>query len=86
MTVVRRSIIASASTVIIALLMLSVAQLNSTKSSGPVLAIGVAVGMFSMLTLLPALLVTFPRGVFWPYRPSYGSAEPTTRGVWARVG
>jgi RND superfamily putative drug exporter len=65
---------------------LSVAELNSTASLGPVLAIGVAVGMLVMITLLPALLVTFPRGVFWPYRPTYGSAEPTTRGLWARVG
>src|SRR6266702_8474584 len=80
------AIIASGATVIVSLLVLSVAELTSTKSLGPVLAIGVAVGMFSMLTLLPALLVTFPRGVFWPYRPSYGSAEPTTRGLWARVG
>ena len=42
--------------------------------------------MVSMLTLLPALMVAFPRGVFWPYRPVYGSAEPTYRGMWARVG
>src|SRR2546423_4593039 len=80
------AIIASGSTVIVALLALSVAELNSTKSLGPVLAIGVAVGMLAMITLLPALLVTFPRGVFWPYRPAYGSPEPTTRGLWARVG
>ena len=80
------AIIASGSTVIVALLMLSAGEVNSTRSLGPVLAIGVAVGMFSMLTLLPALLVTFPRGVFWPYRPTYGSAEPTYRGMWARVG
>jgi putative drug exporter of the RND superfamily len=88
-TALRRAgpaIIASAATVVVALLTLSVAELNSTKSLGPVLAIGVAVGMFVMITLLPALLVTFPRGVFWPYRPTYGSAEPTTRGLWARVG
>jgi RND superfamily putative drug exporter len=88
-TALRRAgpaIIASGSTVIIALLMLSFAQLGSTKGLGPVLAIGVAVGMLSMLTLLPALLVSFPRGVFWPYKPRYGSAEPTTRGLWARVG
>jgi RND superfamily putative drug exporter len=80
------AIIASGATVIVSLLVLSAAELNSTKSLGPVLAIGVAVGMLSMLTLLPALLVIFPRGVFWPYRPTYGSAEPTTRGLWARVG
>jgi putative drug exporter of the RND superfamily len=80
------AIIASASTVIIALLMLSFAELNSTKGLGPVLAIGVAAGVAATLTLLPALLVIFPRGVFWPYRPAYGSSEPTTRGLWARVG
>jgi RND superfamily putative drug exporter len=80
------AIIASGATVIVSLLVLSAAELASTQSLGPVLAIGVGVGMFSMLTLLPALLVICPRGVFWPYRPSYGSAEPTTRGLWARVG
>ena len=56
------AIIASASTVIIALLTLSAAELNSTSSLGPVLAIGVAVGLLVMITLLPALLVIFPRG------------------------
>ena len=88
-TALRRAgpaIIASASTVIISLLVLLVAELNSTKSLGPVLAIGVGAGVLVMITLLPALLVTFPRGVFWPYRPTYGSSEPTTRGMWARVG
>jgi RND superfamily putative drug exporter len=80
------AIIASGSTVIVAMLTLSVAELNSTKSLGPVLAIGVAVGMLAMITLLPALLVISPRGIFWPYKPVYGSPEPTTRGLWARVG
>jgi putative drug exporter of the RND superfamily len=80
------AIIASAATVILALLTLFAADLQSTKDLGPVLAIGVAVGLLVMITLLPALLVIFPRGVFWPYRPSYGSAEPTATGLWARVG
>jgi RND superfamily putative drug exporter len=80
------AIIASASTVILALLTLYAAELTSTKDLGPVLAIGVAVGMVAMLTLLPALLVACPRGVFWPSRPTYGSSEPTARGMWARVG
>ena len=80
------AIVASASTVILALMTLFTAELNSTKDLGPVLAIGVAVGLLVMISLLPALLVIFPRGVFWPYRPSFGSAEPTNRGVWARIG
>src|SRR5262249_47505982 len=80
------AIIASGATVIVSLLVLSAAELASTKSLGPVLAIGVAVGMFPRLPLLPALLVISPGGIFGPSRPSYGSAEPTTRGLWARVG
>jgi len=80
------AIIASAATVILSLLCLLVAELNSTKSLGPVMAVGIAVGLFAMLTLLPALLVIFGRWMFWPLRPTLGSAEPTERGLWARTG
>jgi len=80
------AIIASASTVILSLLCLLVAELNSTKSLGPVMAIGVGVGLLAMITLLPALLVIFGRWMFWPLRPTLGSAEPTERGLWARIG
>ncbi|HEY1916512.1 MAG TPA: MMPL family transporter [Streptosporangiaceae bacterium] len=80
------AIIASAGTVILSLLTLSVAELNSTKSLGPVLAIGVGVALISMMTLLPALLVIFGRWIFWPVKPAHGSAEPTTKGIWAGVG
>jgi RND superfamily putative drug exporter len=80
------AIIASAGTVILSLLTLTVAELNSTKGMGPVLAIGVAVALTAMITLLPALLVIFGRWIFWPARPKYGSPEPTSRGLWARVG
>ncbi len=80
------AIIASAGTVIVSLLTLTVAELNSTKGMGPVLAIGVVVGLLAMITLLPALLVICGRWVFWPKRPAYGSPEPTIRGLWARAG
>ena len=80
------AIIASGATVILSLLTLLVAELASTKSLGPVMAIGVAVGLCAMITLLPALLVIFGRWIFWPRRPTLGSAEPTERGLWARIG
>jgi RND superfamily putative drug exporter len=80
------AIIASGTTVILSLLVLLVAELNSTKSLGPVMAIGIGVGLCAMVTLLPALLVIFGRWLFWPVRPRYGTAEPTERGVWARIG
>jgi RND superfamily putative drug exporter len=80
------AIIASAGTVIVSLLALTIAQLNSTKSLGPVLAIGVGVALLAMMTLLPALLVIFGRWMFWPVKPTYGTEEPTTKGFWARIG
>ena len=80
------AIIASGSTAILSLLCLLVAELNSTKSLGPVMAIGIAVGLCAMLTLLPALLVIFGRWLFWPVRPTLGSPEPTERVLWARIG
>lgn len=80
------AIFASAATVAVGMLCLSFADLNSTAGLGPVLAIGVAVTMLVMITLLPALLVICGRWVFWPKRPAYRSAEPTANGLWARVG
>ena len=81
------AIIASGATVIVALLTLFAARAELDEEPGA----GARdrrrrSACSSMLTLLPALLVICPRGVFWPYRPTYGSAEPTTRGLWARVG
>jgi RND superfamily putative drug exporter len=80
------AIIASAATVVVGLMCLSFADLNSTASLGPVLAVGVAVTLLVMVTLLPALLVIVGRWIFWPVRPTFGSAEPTQSGFWARVG
>ncbi len=80
------AIIASGATVIIGLLCLLFAQMNSTSSLGPVTAAGITVALLVMLTLLPALLVIAGRWVFWPLIPHYGDAEPNERGIWARVG
>jgi RND superfamily putative drug exporter len=80
------AIIASAGTVIAGMLCLLVAESADISGLGPVAAIGIAVGLLAMITLLPALLVICGRWVFWPLRPRYGSDEPTARGVWARIG
>ncbi|MGZ5404701.1 MAG: MMPL family transporter, partial [Nocardioides sp.] len=80
------AILASAATVAVGMLCLVFADLNSTAGLGPVNAIGIAVTFLVMVTLLPALLVCCGRWVFWPKRPAFGSPEPTTTGLWARVG
>ncbi len=80
------AIVASAATVAVGMLCLLVAQSNATRGLGPVAAIGIGVGLLAMITLLPALLVIFGRWIFWPMRPKLGSADPSSRGLWARTG
>ena len=80
------AIIASGLTVVTGMLCLLAAESNDISGLGPVAAVGVAIGLTAMITLLPALLVVFGRWIFWPVKPRYGSAEPTSRGIWARVG
>ncbi|MDT5038711.1 MAG: putative drug exporter of the superfamily [Micromonosporaceae bacterium] len=80
------AIIASAGTVVVGMLCLLLAETNATKGLGPVSAIGIVVGLGVTLTLLPAMLVTVGRWIFWPARPTFGSAEVTVTGIWARIG
>ncbi len=77
-----RAIAASAGTVIAAMLVLLLADLESTRWLGPILAIGVAVMLAAALTLLPAALSLLGRRALWPVRDS-GAGEGSRR--WARV-
>ncbi|MFD7845529.1 MMPL family transporter [Nocardia sp. NPDC059764] len=77
-TAIRRAgpaIAASAITVAVSLLCLVVADLNSTKSLGPVMATGVLVSFAVLTTLYPALLVLCGRWIFWPAAPRFGDPE-----------
>jgi RND superfamily putative drug exporter len=58
-------ILASAVTVILGLLCLTFADLNSTAGLGPVCAIGIACTVVAMLTFLPAMLLFIGRFVHW---------------------
>ncbi|MEU9786189.1 MMPL family transporter [Streptomyces phaeochromogenes] len=80
------AVLASGATVVLSMLVLLAAEMNSTRGLGPVAAIGVAVALAAMMTLFPALLVIFGRWIFWPVIPHFGSSDPTESGVWARMG
>ncbi|MFD5341332.1 MMPL family transporter [Streptomyces hawaiiensis] len=80
------AVLASGATVVLSMLVLLAAEMNSTSGLGPVAAIGVAVALVAMMSLFPALLVIFGRWIFWPVIPHHGSPDPTDRGVWARTG
>jgi RND superfamily putative drug exporter len=79
------AVVASAGTVILALLTLLAAVLTANRTLGVAAAIGVAVALLFGLVVLPAALVCLPRGIFWPFVPRLGSDDPTTRGLWSRV-
>jgi RND superfamily putative drug exporter len=85
----RRPLAASAGTVIAAMLVLLVADLESTHWLGPVLAIGIAVMLAAAFTLLPALLSILGERAFWPAATNPSKAtdsEASDRlGVWERV-
>src|SRR4051794_1072749 len=85
------AILASGLTVIVALLTLTLAEVNATAGLGPIGAMGVFLAMVSMLTMLPALLVVCGRRAFWspfldtiPHVGDPGTDE--THGAWRRIG
>lgn len=59
---------ASAGTVIAAMLVLLLADLESTRWLGPTLAIGIAAMLAAAFTLFPALLAVLGERAFWPAR------------------
>jgi putative drug exporter of the RND superfamily len=80
------AVLSSGGTVVAAMLVLLVADLDSTRSLGPVLAAGIAVTMLAGLTLLPALLAILGRRSYWPAIPRVGDGDPGGSRVWRRVG
>jgi RND superfamily putative drug exporter len=80
------AILASGGTVVLSLLTLLFAQLTGNRALGIACATGVVIAMVFALVVLPAALVLFGRGLFWPYVPKFGSRDASATGIWARLG
>lgn len=81
------AIVASGLTVAVALLALTLAEVNGTAGLGPIGAMGVAIAMVVMLTFLPAVLVLVGPRPFWPFVPRFGGpGADETQGAWRRIG
>ena len=74
------AILSAGAIVIVAMLVLALADFNATREMGPILALGVAVMVVAGLTLLPALLATLGRRAFWPAVRGRGRA-PCQQGL-----
>jgi RND superfamily putative drug exporter len=79
---VGESITASAGTVVVALLSLTLATFGIYHDLGIPLAIGIVVMLAAGLTFLPALLTVLGRALFWP---SKTVPRPHADGVWGRI-
>ncbi len=80
------AIIASGGTVTLALLTLSFADLAGNRSLGLVCATGIVIAMIAALGVLPAAMVVFGRGLFWPFVPKFGGVNKSQSGLWAKLG
>ena len=78
---------ASALTTIAGLAMMAFADFEIFRATGPILGVGLAVGLLASITFLPALVVLFGRHLFWPARGiTTVSVENTRSGrFWGRV-
>jgi RND superfamily putative drug exporter len=80
------AILASGGTVALALLTLSFAELGQNRALGIVCASGIVVAMIAALGVLPAAIVVFGRGLFWPFVPKLGGINKADTGWWAKLG
>ena len=80
------AILASGSTVAVALALLLFAEIEGRQVLGLVAAVGIVVAMIAGLLVLPAALVIFPRGIFWPLVPKFGGVNRNDKSLWAKLG
>lgn len=80
------AVLASGGTVVLALLTLLFAELGGNRTLGLVIAGGVVMAMFAALVVLPAAIVVFGRGLFWPFIPKFGGVNKSDNGLWAKLG
>lgn len=80
------AILASGGTVALALLTLLFAELGGNRTLGLVIAGGIVMAMFAALVVLPAAIVVFGRGLFWPFIPRFGGVNKSDKGLWAKLG
>lgn len=78
-------ILASGGTVVLGVLTLLLSEQETNRALAVACAIGVVFAMLAALLVLPAALVIFGRGLFWPFVPRVGGPAREGR-IWGRLG
>lgn len=79
------SVLASASTIVLAMFALLVAVSPALHGFGPYLALGVAVMALVAFTFIPALVLLLGRSVFWPGGVDKAAERSRGAGIWHRI-
>jgi RND superfamily putative drug exporter len=80
------TLLASAGTVICAMLCLLAAGSGAVRGLGPIGVIGILAALIAEATFYPALLLLLGRAAFWPRVPREGKAGLDTSRFWSRIG
>ncbi|MEU7591344.1 efflux RND transporter permease subunit [Micromonospora sp. NPDC049230] len=78
-------ILASGGTVVLGVLTLLLSEQETNRALAVACATGVVFAMLSAMFVLPAVLVLFGRGLFWPFVPRVGGPVREGR-LWGRLG
>ncbi|MDP9728071.1 MMPL family transporter [Alicyclobacillus tolerans] len=81
---VSRTVLFSASTVLVSFAALSFAHFGLYRSAVGV-SIGIFIALLAILTFTPAWMSILGRSLFWPRRPMPGSEHPPSR-IWGKTG
>jgi putative drug exporter of the RND superfamily len=80
------TLLASAGTVVCAMVCLLAAESASLHGLGPVGAVSIVAALLAQITFLPALLLVVGRVAFWPQIPRYGRPGRDASRVWTGIG
>lgn len=80
------AVISSGGTVLVGFLFMVFARFGLYNATGPSVAIGIAVTLLAVMTLLPAILGIFGERIFWPGHPAQPAARRSgTNSIWNRI-
>jgi putative drug exporter of the RND superfamily len=80
------TLLASAGTVITAMLCLLAAGSGAVRGLGPIGVVGIVAALVAMVTFYPALLLLLGRAAFWPRIPREGQGGLDASRFWSRIG
>lgn len=79
------AIISSGGTVIIGFSFMYFAKFGLYRTTGPSVAIGVAITLLAVITLVPAILSMTGESIFWPFHPSRTRTVKSESRLWIRI-